>query len=118
MDPHDHGHAAHDHGHDHAPARFGAAFAIGATLNILLVAAQVVWGIAANSMALLADAAHNAGDVLGLLLAWGAFVLGQRQPTARRTYGWGRSTILAALVNAMVLLVSVCLLYTSPSPRD
>ncbi len=107
MDPHDHGHAAHDHGHDHAPARFGAAFAIGATLNILLVAAQVVWGIAANSMALLADAAHNAGDVLGLLLAWGAYVLGQRQPTARRTYGWGRSTILAALVNAMVLLVSV-----------
>ncbi len=106
--PHDHDH--HDDGHadhGHAPARFGTAFAVGATLNIGLVAAQVVFGIAANSMALLADAAHNAGDVLGLLLAWGAFVLGQRQPSARRTYGWGRSTILAALANAMVLLISV-----------
>src|ERR1035437_779529 len=96
---------AHDHGH-HTP-RFGAAFAVGATVNIVLVAAQVIYGIAANSMALLADAAHNAGDVLGLLLAWGAFVLARRQPTARRTYGWGRGTILAALANAVVLLISV-----------
>lgn len=104
--PHDH---HHDHpGHDHhAPTRFGTAFAVGAALNIGLVAAQVVGGIAANSMALLADAAHNAGDVLGLLLAWAAFVLGRRQPTARRTYGWGRSTILVALGNAVVLLISV-----------
>jgi len=101
----------HDHhGHDHdppAPMRFGPAFAVGAALNIGLVAAQVVFGIAANSMALLADAAHNAGDVLALLLAWGAVVLGRRQPTARRTYGWGRSTIIAALANAVVLLIGV-----------
>ena len=102
--PHDHHH--HDHGA--APqARFGTAFAVGAALNIALVAAQVAGGFAANSMALLADAAHNAGDVLGLLLAWAAFVLGRRQPTARRTYGWGRSSILAALANAVVLLISV-----------
>ena len=100
----------HPHGHDHdppAPVRFGPAFAVGAALNIGLVAAQVVFGIAANSMALLADAAHNAGDVLALLLAWGAVVLGRRQPTARRTYGWGRSTIIAALTNAVVLLIGV-----------
>ncbi len=106
--PQDHDHH-HDHGpgHTHAPAQFGTAFAVGATLNIGLVAAQVVFGIAANSMALLADAVHNAGDVLGLLLAWGAVVLTRWQPTARRTYGWGRSTILAALTNAVVLLISV-----------
>jgi cobalt-zinc-cadmium efflux system protein len=100
----------HDHIHDsHAPAppRFGAAFAVGATLNIGLVAAQLVYGIAAHSMALLADAVHNAGDVLGLLLAWGSFVLTRRRPSARRTYGWGRSSILAALANAVVLLISV-----------
>jgi len=100
-------HHDHHHGHDHAPPRFGPAFAVGAALNIGLVAAQVVFGIAANSMALLADAAHNAGDVLALLLAWGAVVLGRRQPTARRTYGWGRSTIIAALTNAVVLLIAV-----------
>ena len=106
---------AHDHGH-HAP-RFGAAFAVGATVNIVLVAAQVIYGIAANSMALLADAAHNAGDVLGLLLAWGAFVLARRQPTARRTYGWGRGTILAALANAVVLLISVGAIAVEAVPR-
>jgi cobalt-zinc-cadmium efflux system protein len=101
---HDH---HHGHGHGHGPPRFGPAFAVGASLNIGLVAAQVGFGIAANSMALLADAAHNAGDVLALLLAWGAVVLGRRLPTARRTYGWGRSTIIAALTNAVVLLIAV-----------
>ena len=97
----------HDHDHGHDATRFGTAFAVGAALNIALVTAQVVWGVAANSMALLADAAHNAGNVLGLLLAWGAVVLGQRPPTVQRTYGWGRSSILAALANAVVLLISV-----------
>lgn len=101
------GHEHHHHDHPHAPARFGRAFAIGAALNIALVAAQIACGLIAHSTALLADAVHNAGDVLGLLLAWGAFVLGQRRPTARRTYGWGRGTILAALINATVLLVGV-----------
>jgi cobalt-zinc-cadmium efflux system protein len=107
--PHDHhDHAHHDHAHhDHAPKSFGTAFAVGAVLNIGLVGAQVVYGLAAHSMALLADAAHNAGDVLGLLLAWGAFLLGRRLPSARRTYGLGRGTILAALANSAVLLVSV-----------
>src|SRR5262245_56859656 len=100
---HDHDH----HHHAHTPQRFGGAFALGTALNIALVAAQIVYGLAAHSIALLADAAHNAGDVLALLLAWGAMLLGRRAPSARRTYGWGRSSILVALANAVVLLISV-----------
>jgi cobalt-zinc-cadmium efflux system protein len=84
-----------------------AAFAIGAGVNLAFVIAEALFGLAANSVALVADAAHNLGDVLSLLLAWGAAWLSRRPPTARRTYGWGRSSILAALINAAVLLVSV-----------
>jgi cobalt-zinc-cadmium efflux system protein len=102
---HPHGHS--HHGHHHGPARYDGAFAIGITLNGALVAAQIAVGLLAGSMALLADAVHNLGDVLGLLLAWGAIVLGRRAPSAARTYGWGRSTILASLANAMLLLVSI-----------
>jgi cobalt-zinc-cadmium efflux system protein len=100
--------SAHKHDHDdHAPANFGAAFAVGAVLNTGFVAAQIGCGLAAHSMALLADAVHNAGDVLALLLAWGAALLGRRGPSMGRTYGWGRGSILAALFNAAVLLVGV-----------
>ena len=107
-----HGHDDHGHGsggHEHAtpPAGFDGAFALGAALNASFVAAEVVFGISAHSVALLADAAHNLGDVLGLLLAWGATWLGRRPPTRDRTYGCGRSSILASLINAVVLLVSV-----------
>ena len=102
--PHSH---HHDHAHDHGQHRHDRAFAIGTALNLGFVAAELVFGIAANSMALLADAAHNFGDVLGLLLAWGAAWLTRRPPTRRRTYGWGRSSILAALLNATILLISV-----------
>lgn len=107
--PHDHPHGRghdHSHGHSNAPATFGRAFAIGAAVNMAFVALQVFYGLAANSVALLADAVHNLGDVLGLLIAWGAAVLTQRAPTPRRTYGWGRSSILAALGNAVILLLS------------
>jgi cobalt-zinc-cadmium efflux system protein len=112
MPDHHHAHGAephrtHSHDHHHAPARFDAAFAIGVALNGGFVIAEVVFGLAANSMALLSDAAHNFGDVLGLLLAWGAAWLARRPPSAQRTYGWGRSSVLAALVNAMVLLIGV-----------
>ena len=111
-DHHDHaGHAhhRHDHGHDHrhAPQNFGPAFAIGTGLNGALVAAQIAVGLSAHSMALMADAVHNAGDVLALVLAWWATALGRRAPSARRTYGWGRSSILAALLNAAVLLICI-----------
>jgi cobalt-zinc-cadmium efflux system protein len=84
-----------------------AAFAAGAAINMGFVIAEALFGLAANSVALVADAAHNLGDVLALLLAWGAAWLTRRPPTARRTYGWGRSSILAALVNAAVLLIGV-----------
>ena len=107
---HDHGHDHHGHGlghHHHGPVRHDAAFAIGVTLNSALVAAQIGFGLAAGSTALLADAVHNLGDVLGLVLAWAASVLVRRAPSARRTYGWGRSTILASLANAMLLLISI-----------
>lgn len=118
MSAHDHGHDHYDAGAGHAhgsggrhhatpPAGFDGAFALGAALNTGFVAAEIVFGVAAHSVALLADAAHNFGDVLGLLLAWGAAWLGRRRPTRSRTYGYGRSTILASLANAVVLLVSV-----------
>ncbi len=106
-----HEHAAHGGqahgGHGHAPARYDAAFAIGIGLNLVYVAAEVVFGLLAGSMALVADAGHNLGDVLGLALAWGAVWLGRRRPTPRRTYGFKRSTILASLANAVILLVSL-----------
>jgi cobalt-zinc-cadmium efflux system protein len=104
MDAPDHDH--HDH-HDHPPARFDSRFAAAAALNLGLVVVQVIFGFAANSVALLADAVHNLGDVAGLLLAWGAVMLSRRAPSQRRTYGWGRSSILAALVNSVVLLLGI-----------
>ena len=104
---HHHGHHHHDrhHGHSHAPATFGSAFAIATVLNIALVAIQAAYGVLAHSMALLADAGHNLGDVLGLALSWGAAMLGRRQPNGRFTYGLRSSSILAALANAIILLV-------------
>jgi cobalt-zinc-cadmium efflux system protein len=85
---------------------FGRAFAIAATLNIILVIAQVVFGVLANSVALIADAGHNLGDVLGLLLAWGAHGMARWLPTKRYTYGFRSASILAALFNGIILLVA------------
>jgi cobalt-zinc-cadmium efflux system protein len=97
-----------DHARDHAPAQdFSRAFAIGVTLNIAYVLAQVIFGVIGHSLALLADAGHNLGDVLGLVLAWGASHLAKRPATTRRTYGWRRTSIMAALLNAIFLLVTV-----------
>lgn len=108
MQHHGHRHGDHGHGHAHGvPARPDLAFALAALLNFGFVVAEAGFGLAANSNALLADAMHNFGDVLGLLLAWGAASLGRRGPTRRRTYGLGRSSILASLLNAMLLLVGV-----------
>ena len=104
---HDHGHGGHGHHHAHAPADFGAAFAIGTTINFGFVLVELAYGLLSHSMALVADAGHNFGDVLGLLAAWGAASLARRAPTARFTYGLRRGTILAALVNAALLLVAV-----------
>ena len=97
----------HDHSLDQAPANYNKAFIVGMALNLVYVVAQVVFGIFAHSLALLADAGHNFGDVVGLVLACGAIYLAKKRPTARRTYGLGRSSILAALANAILLLVAV-----------
>jgi len=101
------GHAHGVSGHSHAPASFGSAFAIGITLNLGFVILEVIYGVFAQSLALIADAGHNLGDVLGLLLAWGATFLARTAPTERRTYGLRSSSILAALFNAIFLLITV-----------
>ncbi|MEP6602474.1 MAG: cation diffusion facilitator family transporter [Spartobacteria bacterium] len=99
----------HEHSHDHGAVgqNFTRAFAIGVTLNVAYVLAQVIFGFRGHSLALLADAGHNLGDVLGLVLAWGASHLAKRPGTERRTYGWRRTSIMAALLNAVFLLVAV-----------
>jgi len=85
----------------------GRAFALATGLNLVFVVAELVLGLLSGSMALLADAAHNVSDVLGLVLAWGASALARREPTDRHTYGMGKTTILAALANAVLLLITV-----------
>ncbi len=104
-----HGADGHDHrgAHSHAPKSFGFAFAVGMLLNTGFVVVEAAFGIIGNSTALLADAAHNLSDVLGLLVAWVAVGLSRRAPTARYTYGLRGSSILAALFNALVLLIAV-----------
>jgi cobalt-zinc-cadmium efflux system protein len=106
---HDHDHDEHGHAfghhHVHAPVSFGPAFAIGIGLNTAYVIAEAIYGVAANSLALLSDAGHNLGDVLSLAVAWMATLMARRAPTARYTYGLRGSSILAALSNAVVLLL-------------
>jgi cobalt-zinc-cadmium efflux system protein len=101
--PHDHAH----HDQSHAPASFGRAFAIGIILNVVFVAVEFGYGVISNSMALIADAGHNLSDVLGLAVAWFATVIAARPPSATHTYGYKGSTILAALANAIFLLVAM-----------
>ena len=95
------------HSCGHRPDRFGKAFAIAIGLNLGFVFLEVAYGILAHSLALIADAGHNMSDVLGLLLAWAATFLAQTPPTERRTYGLRSFSILAALFNAIFLLIAV-----------
>ena len=99
----------HDHSqeHDHVPKSFGKAFAIGILLNTAFVIIEASYGFLAHSMALLADAGHNLSDVLGLLVAWIAAILAGRRPSAKFTFGFKSSTIMAALFNAAFLLLAV-----------
>ena len=102
---HDHDH--HGHGHHHAvPDNFDRAFQIGIALNLAIVVGQVVFGFYAHSLALLADAAHNFSDAIGLVLAFAGALAARRLPTARYTYGWRKASVLAALANAALLLVA------------
>ena len=102
---HDHGHDHGHGGHHHGPVNYGRAFAIGLLLNLTYVAAEAFYGVAGHSLALLADAGHNLGDVLGLAGGWTATLLSRRLPSGRYTYGLRRSSILAALANAVLLLI-------------
>lgn len=119
------GHACgHSHGHHALSAeRLDRAMLIGVALNAVFVGLELACGILGNSLALVADAGHNASDVLGLILAWGASWLARRPPTARYTWGFRRTTIYAALVNAVLLLVACGVIlweawhrFTAPAP--
>ena len=103
---HSHNHEAHGH-HHHKPANYNSAFAIGIALNLGFVFVESFYGYFAQSLALLADAGHNLSDVLGLLLAWGASYLATKKPSKKYTYGLRSTSILAALGNAIFLLVAV-----------
>lgn len=105
----DHGHSHHHshHGHHHAPSSYGKAFAIGISLNLIFVVVELIAGFASGSVALVADASHNFSDVIGLALAWMGSILTLRKPTLHFTYGLKRSSILAALGNALILLIAV-----------
>jgi len=94
------------HSHNHA-ANYGRAFSIGIALNVMFVLVEAFYGWQADSLALLSDAGHNLSDVLGLLMAWGGFYLARLRPNRKHTYGWGRATILAALFNALILLIAI-----------
>src|ERR1700693_2768140 len=107
MHPHSHNHEHHPPRHQYARAPgAGRAFAIGIALNAIFVLVEWICGVMANSLSLIADATHNFSDVLGLVLAWGAMTLARRPPSTRFTYGLRGTTILAALGNAMLLLVA------------
>ncbi len=105
--PHTHHHTHDPHGHDHPMPGQGRAFGIGIALNLGFVVIEAYYGWVTGSLALLADAAHNLGDVGGLLLAWAAFAAARLQPSDSKTYGWRRGSILASFVNAIILLVAM-----------
>lgn len=109
MHNHDHGTVGHHHP---APSKFNSAFLIAVSLNFLFVVAEAIYAIMANSTSLLADAGHNLGDVLGLALAWGANWLLQRSSADRYTYGYRRTTILAAISNALLLVLTSAIIAT------
>lgn len=108
---HSHNHTEHNHahraGHSHAPAVFDKAFIVGISLNLTFVIIEFFYGYISNSLALMADAGHNLSDVLSLALAWAATWLTRRKPSKFRTYGFSRSSILASLLNAVLLLLAI-----------
>lgn len=103
---HSHGHGHHHH-HANPTGKLEKAFKAGVALNVVYIIIEAGIGFYTGSLALLADAGHNLSDVLGLLIAWGALLLTKKRSTAKRTYGYKRSSILAALANAVILLITV-----------
>ena len=120
------GHHAHDgHDHNHGPTDFNKAFIIAISANGLFVLLQIIFAYLANSSSLLADAFHNLGDVLGLIVAWIATGLMKRKPTEKTTYGLKKTSILAALTNGLLLAFTCGVIVTdalyklfSPTPID
>jgi len=95
------------HDHSHEVKNYNKAFSIGITLNIIFVLIEGVYGVMADSLALIADAGHNLSDVVSLILAWGAFYLAKKNPSLKRTYGLKKVTILASLTSAILLLIAL-----------
>ena len=115
---------SHTH-HHHEMTNYNRSFGIGITLNVIFVIIEVTYGILAGSLALIADAGHNLSDVISLLLAWGAYYLAKKQPTAKRTYGLRKVTIMASLLSAVLLFVALGGIawesiqrFSSPQPVD
>src|SRR5206468_7668002 len=113
------------HCHDHQADDFTRAFVVGIVLNGLIVIAELTFGLLGNSMALIADGGHNLSDVLGLVVGWAGAVMAKRSPSARFTYGLKKASILAALINSLLLLVAVGAIAAEavrrllrPSPAD
>jgi cobalt-zinc-cadmium efflux system protein len=96
-----------NHHHHHSPPDYSRAFAVGVGLNVLFVVVEAYYGVVSGSLALLTDAGHNLSDVFGLLLAWGAAALARKRPSARRTYGYSRATIIASLFSGLLLMGAV-----------
>jgi cobalt-zinc-cadmium efflux system protein len=123
-----HNHGGHNHGahgHAHGPASYDGAFGFAIGLNVCFVFVELGVGLSIHSLALVADAGHNATDVLGLLLAWRATALGRLQPKGRFTFGFGQATILASLTNALLILIAAGVIgweavrrFANPSPPD
>lgn len=103
---HGHGHGPHGH-HHHAPTDFGGRFLLAAALNAAFIVVEVIFGFRANSLALLADAGHNFSDAIGLVMAWAAWWLGRKGPAPSFTYGYRGASIMAALLNSLLLLVAI-----------
>ncbi|MCO5256096.1 MAG: cation diffusion facilitator family transporter [Lentimicrobium sp.] len=102
---------AHSHGHSHATNKsYGKAFALGIGLNVAFIAVEIIYGLIANSSALLADAGHNASDVLGLVFAWTAMWLASIKPRGKYTYGLRKTTILVSILNALLLFGAVAVI--------
>jgi cobalt-zinc-cadmium efflux system protein len=116
VERHDHSEHASEHSHEHEHGRghshalatqgINTRMAVAVALNLIFVVIEAGFGFLSNSVALIADAGHNLSDVLGLVFAWTAMYLGRRPPGARFTYGLGRSSVLAALANAVLLLLA------------
>ena len=99
---------SHDHTHHHHEINnYNRSFSIGIALNVIFVIIEISYGLAADSLALIADAGHNLSDVMSLLLAWGAYYLSKKQPTKKRTYGLRKVTIMASLLSAVLLFVAL-----------